>query len=279
MFDELTGGVTYYSFVTDLVENFDSNASDISAKLQKVASLIFNQNNLIVALTCNDTDVPAFSEHLLPFVHRLGKQPIDYQTWTFEFVKKNEGLLSASKVQYVLQGYDFRKLGYEWNGKMHVLNQILSRDYLQNTIRVIGGAYGGFSSFSENGQVYFASYRDPNLKETLDNYQAATNFLSTFEVDEEAMSRFIIGTVARMDRPLTPSEKGNVAVRYHFEGVTREKLQTDRDAVLATTPEDIRAMHNLVEEILKQQAYCVYGSEEKIKEQKDLFGELVELSQ
>ena len=162
---------------------------------------------------------------------------------------------------------------------MRVLNQVLSRDYLQNTIRVIGGAYGGFSSFSENGQVYFASYRDPNLTETLENYRASTDFIKEFEADDEAMTRFIIGTVARMDRPLTPSEKGNVAVRYHLEGVTQADKQLERDAVLATSPEDIRAMQSLVADILSQDAYCVYGSEEKIKEAKQVFGELVELAQ
>mgnify|MGYP006277906633 CR=1 FL=1 len=279
MFDELTSGVTYYQFVTELVEQYDERSQEIVEHLQEVAALLFTRDNMLVTLTCDDKDVPAFAEQLMPFVETLESNPPESQTWAFDFDKKNEGLLSASKVQYVLQGYDFKKLGHEWDGKMRVLNQVLSRDYLQNTIRVIGGAYGGFSSFSENGQVYFASYRDPNLTETLENYRASTDFIKEFEADDEAMTRFIIGTVARMDRPLTPSEKGNVAVRYHLEGVTQADKQLERDAVLATSPEDIRAMQSLVADILSQDAYCVYGSEEKIKEAKQVFGELVELAQ
>ncbi|NJO91304.1 MAG: hypothetical protein HC831_21825 [Chloroflexia bacterium] len=65
------------------------------------------------------------------------------------------------------------------------MNNILSNDYLHNKIRVIGGAYGGFSGVQIDGTVYFGSYRDPNLKETLENYNAAPEFLSTFEADEE----------------------------------------------------------------------------------------------
>ncbi|HOG19795.1 MAG TPA: hypothetical protein PKW37_05085, partial [Salinivirgaceae bacterium] len=48
--------------------------------------------------------------------------------------------------------------------------------------------------------------------------------------------------------------------------------QADRDAVLSTTAEDIRAFSKMVDDILKQNNICVYGGEEKIKANKDLFG-------
>ena len=56
------------------------------------------------------------------------------------------------------------------------------------------------------------------------------------------MTRFIIGTIADMDNPLTPSQKGFQAVEYYYENVTPEKLQQGRDAVLSTKVEDIRNM-------------------------------------
>ena len=64
------------------------------------------------------------------------------KTWDLTPQAKNEGFTTPSKVQYVIAGYDFKKLGYQWDGKMRVLNQILSTDYLQTRIRVMGGAYG-----------------------------------------------------------------------------------------------------------------------------------------
>ena len=131
-------------------------------------------------------------------------------------------LLAASKVQYVIKGYDFKKLGYDWNGKIRVLNKILSSDWLYNQVRVIGGAYGGFSSFSSTGRVYFGSYRDPNLKETLETFNGTPDYLDKFEADETDMDRYIIGTIARMDRPLTPSQKGNWAVSRYFMKMTKQ---------------------------------------------------------
>ena len=157
------------------------------------------------------------------------------------------------------------------------MNQVLSREWLRNQIRVIGGAYGGFCNFSSSGQVYFGSYRDPNLKETIDNFDASPEFLSEFEPDEDTMTRFIIGTIARMDRPLSPSDEGNLAVVRYLEKVTEEDIQKERDDVLATVPEDIREMNPFVADILKQNAFSVYGNEDKVKLNKDLFKKIMTL--
>ena len=147
MFDELTGGVEYYWFVTDLANNFDEKADQIVSSLTETAKLLFNKNNMMASVTCSKDDLGVFNGNLDTFVKTQPEGTVDYKVWNFKLENKNEGLLAASKVQYVIKGYDFKKLGYEWNGKMRVLSQILSSDYLQNQIRVIGGAYGGFSSF------------------------------------------------------------------------------------------------------------------------------------
>jgi presequence protease len=278
LFDEITGGAEYYWFLTDLVENFDDNSENIIQNFQKAASLIFSQDNLIVAVTCDDADMPTFSKGVASFIATLPDQQATLKKWNLKREKKNEGLLTASKVQYVLQGWDFKQLGYKWDGSMRVLNQVLSRDYLQNTIRVLGGAYGGFSSFSPSGRAYFASYRDPNLKETLDNYAATPKWLHEFEADETEMTRLIIGAIAQMDKPLTPSEKGSIAFRRYFQKTTGEMAQNDRDAVINTTPEEIRSMEKMISDILGQKAWCVYGNEDKIESEKTLFNNVIELT-
>ena len=277
MFNELTQGLEYYWFITGLVNNFDKNFEDIQTKLQKTAQQLFQKENLLVTVTCDNGDLVNFNQELLKFTGTLPTGKINKQPWKFEFSNKNEGFLTASKVQYCLKGYNFKKLGYEWNGKIRVMNQILSREWLTNQVRVIGGAYGGFSNFSSSGMSYFGSYRDPNLKQTLENFDASPEFLSNFEPNEDAMTRFIIGTIARMDRPMTASNKGNVAVSRYLEKTTKESVQANRDAVLSTSPEDIRQMSKFVEDILKQNAFCVYGNEDKIKADKNLFKKIMKL--
>ncbi len=278
MFDELTGGMAYYWFITRLSQDFDAMQDDIIKNLARTADLLFSKNNLVAALTCSEEDLDGSKEALMEMIPSLPTEKAEILAWNLEPVKKNEGLLAASKVQYVIKGYDFKKLGYQYNGKMRVLQQVLSRDWLQNRIRVIGGAYGGFARFSPTGQVIFGSYRDPNLIETLENFDATPGFLHEFDADETTMTRFIIGTIAGMDRPLTPSQKGDRAVQRFFEKTTPDEIQAERDAVLAVTAGDIRDMEGMISDILKQNSFCVYGNEEKIQEAKDRFGALVQLT-
>ncbi|MBE9469230.1 MAG: insulinase family protein [Bacteroidetes bacterium] len=278
MFNEETNGLDYYRFVTDLTDNFDTKNKEISEKLIKTANLIFNKKNMIAGITCSDENYPAFSEGLQKLISSLPEGDGKINDWKFQFSKKNEGLMTASKVQYVIKGYDYKQLGYQWNGNMRVLNQILSREYLQTQVRVLGGAYGGFAGFSKSGNSYFASYRDPNLKETLDNYDATPEFVKTFDADSNAMTRFIIGTIARMDGPTTASQRGSIAINRYFTKTTLKELQTERAQVLSATPEDIKSYEKMITDILDQNAICVYGNSKKIEANKSLFKKIFKVA-
>jgi Zn-dependent M16 (insulinase) family peptidase len=91
------------------------------------------------------------------------------------------------------------------------------------------------------------------------------------------MTRYIIGTIAGMDTPVTPSDKGNIAVSNYFTRQTKESLQQDRAAVLGTTISDIRAFAPLAQAILDQNYLCVYGNADKIRKEKALFEHFVEI--
>ncbi len=277
LYNELTSGLDYYWFITDLSKNFDKNSAEIIEKLQKTASLIFTNRNMVAAVTCSKKDLEPFTKGLESFEKAMPSVNPVYTSWSLVPVKKNEGILAASKVQYVINGYNFKKLGYKWDGRMRVLNQILSTDWLQTQIRVIGGAYGGFSQFGLTGNATFNSYRDPNLKETLDNYNGTPGYLAKFEADSATMLRYIIGTISGMDAPLTPSQKGDQSYMMYFNKRTKEDVQRDRDAVLSTKAEDIRGFSKLVKDVIGQNDICVYGNEEKIKSNQTLFKELVKI--
>ncbi len=277
MFDEITGGFEYYWFVNKIVADFDKNSDEVIANIEKTAKMLFTKNNMMVGTTCDTKDYSAFEAGFNTFASTLPVVEEKTQPWNFQLSKKNEGFVSTSKVQYVVKSFNFKQLGYTWNGKINVLNSIISSEWLQNKIRVIGGAYGGFSGFSPDGTVYFASYRDPNLKETLDNYDGTVGYLNTFKADEEKMLGYIIGTISDVDYPLTASQKGNVAYGRYFKKYTKEQLQAERDAILSTTDADIRGMEKMVKDVLSQNLYCVYGNKEKIETNKKLFNKIMTL--
>lgn len=277
MFSELTGGISYYRFVTGLLNDIDQRIDQIADRLQQVARLIFTRGNLVTGLTCSGEDRIAISGQLNQLFERLPGGKNEAAPWLFETKPGNEGLMSASNVQYVTLGYNFQKLGYQWNGRMRVLNQVLSTDWLQTQVRVIGGAYGGFSSITPSGNITLNSYRDPNLGATLETFRKTPAYLRQFDADPQTMTRYIIGTIADMDAPLTPSQQGLKALNMYLSGRTNQERQADRDAVLSTTPQHIRDFSKLLDDVVQQQALCIYGNGDKLNREKELFGELVQV--
>lgn len=274
-YSELTRGLSYTKFITALTRNFDKNSDDIIKKLEEVAKIIFTKSNLEVSVTAAEKDIKTFQNEMKGFVAALSDEKPEVQKYQFKFDNKNEGITSTSKVQYVLQGFNYKDLGYKYSGKMAVLTKILSTDYLHKKVRVMGGAYGGFCGINDDGMVYFGSYRDPNLKKTLEIYKKTTDYLKNFKVDKKSMSGYIIGTLSKFERPYTAKMKGNSALNNYYENISKANVQQVRKDILSTTPEDINGMMKMIEDILSKNYYCVFGNEKKIKESKDIFTKLI----
>ena len=86
----------------------------------------------------------------------------------------------------------------------------------------------------------FASYRDPNLAETLDAYGQTAGFLRNLQLDEDELTRALIGTIGGIDIYLLPDAKGYTDMVRYLTGQTDEKRQKLRDELLSTTAADFK---------------------------------------
>jgi presequence protease len=274
-YGDITSGLHFYKFIEELEKNFDSRAMEIVEALREISSVVFTKNNLIASVTSEEEEYGIFEESLPELYDSLGEGGIKPYSYSFDLEKANEGLMTSGKVQYVAKAYNFIKLGYKYSGSMLVLKTISNYDYLWNRVRVQGGAYGSFSSFMKNGNMFFTSYRDPNLVDTLKVYDEAGQYFSSFETDKRQMTKYIIGTISDLDAPLTPSMKGEKAAEYYFRKISYDDLQKERAEVLGTDVEKVRGFGKMLDELMKQDYLCVMGNEEKIKANKDVFGRLI----
>lgn len=128
-----------------------------------------------------------------------------------------------------------------------------------------------------NGNTYFSSYRDPNLKKTKEIYDKIPDYIRSFTADEREMTKYIIGTVSELDTPLNPAAKGMRSLSAYLTGVTYEDIQRERDEVIGASEEDIRKTADLISFVLSQDNFCVIGNEEKITAQKELFSQIRQL--
>lgn len=268
------GILQFYDFIADLEKNFTAKSDEIYSNLESITKLIFNKENLLVSVTTDEKNYPKFKESFSTFYPCLKSQNAPIVEYTFDITKCNEGLMTSGKVQYVVKGANFRKLGYPYKGSLKVLETILRYDYLWTRVRVQGGAYGGFAKFERNGNMVFGSYRDPNLKETLAVYDEMPVYLRNFAVDQREMTKYIIGTMSQLDTPLTSSQKGERATNQYLRKISQEKIQEERNEILSTKQTDISRLADLVDEAMKQNYLCVFGNEQKIKENQNLFNHL-----
>jgi Zn-dependent M16 (insulinase) family peptidase len=264
-YSELTKGFEYFWFLEQLVRSFEENPDQVIETLEKVYNKIFRKQGLIISVTGDEGSQKEFDDYINDFMEDINYKPFDQVSYDFELAKKNEGIMSASSVQYVTAGYNFRKLGYDYSGKMQVLRTVLSNEYLHDRIRAKGGAYGTGISFNDNGNVIATSYRDPRLQETYDVYQDMHTFIEGLDLSDEELTKFIIGAISRSDSAMTAKGKGMLSTANYISGISQDVLQADRDAILSTKVSDLKEMAKMVGELMSQGYLCVYGNKEQIK--------------
>ena len=267
--------LAYYRFLRDLRANFAARFKELRTRLDEVRRRLYRREGLILSVTTAEADYGAVEKAAASFLAALPAEHYPAADYTLAAPVKNEGLTNSSRVQYVGKAADFRKLGYPFTGAMRVLETIMRYGYLWNRVRVQGGAYGASAQFSREGILLFTSYRDPNLSETLAVYDEVADYLRQFTASAREMTKYIIGTISAMDTPLTPQMKGSLAAGCYLRGVTDEMRQQTRREVLTTGEAEIRALAELVEKGMKQDIYCVFGNEEKLKENRRLFSRLI----
>ena len=268
------GILPYNEFLKDLLKNFDEKFDGLVEDLFDTAEKLLNKNNLVISVTSTEELYKEFCPHLDKLLKSLPVEEYPIAHYDYKLKSLNEGLYSQSRVQYVGKGANFINLGYEYEGSLSVLETILRYDYFWTKIRVQGGAYGAFVHFTRNGSMFFGSYRDPNLKDTIEVFDKTAEYLKNFNVSDREMDKYIIGTMSKIDKPLTPSIKGQLAAEFCLKNITYEDRQKSRDEILKTRQNDIRSLEKMISACMDENNLCVFGNEEIIKENEKIFGSI-----
>jgi len=271
-YDEKISGLDYYDFLVNIEK--EDKKSTISDILKKVRDLIFNKGNMLISYSGKEEEYENFKEKVKYLISKTNNNDFEKEEYNFELGKKNEGLLTQGNVQYVAKGGNYKTHGYKYSGALSLLESILGFDYLWNAVRVKGGAYGVFSNFRRDGGAYIVSYRDPNIKSTLEAYDNIPKYLNDFEADEREMTKYIIGTIRKYDQPISNGIKGDIAVSYYLSNFTYEDLQNEREEIINADVEKIKSFAPMIKDLMKEDYICVLGNEEKIKENKDIFNNI-----
>jgi len=281
---EIMGGITYVDTLKKLEEQAENDWPALLARFENIRNVMLEQSTcrdgVIVNLTGDKAVLDTVQPDVDKFISSLpgdgsNKLP-DFYTTEHPWITaaraemsqaapvKDEGFVVATQVSYVGKGGRLFEKGETVPGSTAVVSKFLRTGYLWDHVRVIGGAYGGFCTFSpEDGFFSFLSYRDPNLAGTLDVYDATASHLAAsakaLAEDPDALSTAIIGAIGDMDSVLSVDQKGWTSLQRWMSGVTPEARQRFRNEIIDCSAEDFAAFSERLEG-LKDPSVAVVSS-------------------
>lgn len=275
LFNDLTKGIAYLNFLEniDIEKDFDR----VYENLSRLSKTVFSADNLLIHTICDEKGYKNAFNGIESLTDSLFKEGTKPEKAVLKTEIKNEGFVTPSMVNYVARFGNFVNHGFKYTGVLRVLKVLLSYDYLWNNIRVKGGAYGCSAIFGRSGNSGFVSYRDPNVLNTNKVYEGIVDYVKNFTANDREMTKSVIGAISELDTPLTPSREGLKGLSSYYSKVRHEDLVKEREEVLNTSEEDIRALVPLIEAVLSDKLICAIGNEDLIEKDKELFKEVKHL--
>ncbi|XP_044489578.1 presequence protease 1, chloroplastic/mitochondrial-like isoform X1 [Mangifera indica] len=248
---EQMGGVSYFEFLQALEEKVDQDWSSISLSLEEIRRSLLSRDRCLINLTADGKNLKNVEKFVGKFLDMLpSNSPVETVRWKARLPPTHEAIVIPTQVNYVGKAGNIYDTGYQLKGSAYVISKYISNTWLWDRIRVSGGAYGGFCDFDTHSGVFsFLSYRDPNLMKSLDVYDGTANFLRELEMDDDTLTKAIIGTIGDVDSYQLPDAKGYSSLLHHLLGITEEERQKRREEILSTSVKDFKEFADAVEAI------------------------------
>jgi presequence protease len=276
--NEMVSGVTAYRSSKELARNYAELEESFLSGLKEMATAIFNRNNLVISITANEREVSSFKDLCGGLITALPESILAKQELILPELPKHEALISSAEVVYAVQGGKLLPGGEGYSGHFEVLKTYLSRDYLWNTVRQMGGAYGCFIQFSHiSGNFAVISYRDPQVRKTYDSYAAMAKVIKNLDIPQEVLQQLIIGTYGNFTPHQASAAKGVSARNEYLNGITAEFKQQRIEEIISTSVDDMRSYGDAFSSMQEQSNRMIIGNRSKIEADSDLFDQISEL--
>ncbi|WP_163336337.1 insulinase family protein [Desulfopila sp. IMCC35008] len=277
-YSEMFSGVTSYMAVKELALNYSEKEELFLSYLQEICTTLFNRNNLLMVATADSSELEVLSKVGQCLPDALATTPVSMHTLPKTNQVEHEAFITSAEVVFAVQGGNLLENSSSYNGHFEVLKTYLSRDYLWNSVRQMGGAYGCFIQFSQiTGNLAYISYRDPQVRKTYEAYNNVANVVATLDIPDKVLEQLVIGTYGNFDPHQSAAAKGATARNEYLSGITKEFKQKRISEILSTTVTDMKAFADDFARMTPGCHRAIIGNRAKIEKDKDLFTQLTEL--
>lgn len=258
---EYDGGYSFYQFIKSLL---DQDKDNIINNLKAIYSKVFNKQRMTLSIISEDVDTLVNK-----IINDRNSSAVNPDTVKPLNKKANEGIVIASGVGYGEYAADITGKVDNMRGQLAVVNKILSLDYLWNTVRAQGGAYGVGATGNEKSEAFY-SYRDPKPLDSIETYKKSSEYLRKVASSDESIEKYIIGTIGDSEPILTTKSKMQTGNAEYFSNYSYEDKSQTRKQILSTTKQDMIKVADILDEMKKDAHICVVASKEVVESCKDI---------
>ena len=257
---EEMNGVNALFYARELSRRVDEDWASVSADLRELHGLIIRRDGLKLSLTADSALISLARGPLEVLAQSLPSRPLPAAVLELAELPGAEWLSAPAQVNYTGLGLSMKGTGYEYSGSLAVIMRHLRMGYLWDRVRVQGGAYGCFARYGRTtGAFTFASYRDPNVADTLKVYRATADYLGNLSLSEADITRAVVGAIGDVDTYMLPGAKGSAAFSRWMSGETDEERQRIREEILSTRLSDFHDFAPCLAKALENAVPCVLG--------------------
>lgn len=266
-------GIEHLFFLRALADRAEHAWETVEEDLVALKHLVLHRNRILMHLTADRPVFEASLEHLAKVVHVLPQEADSpEQSWVAAARHACSGVLALPKTETLEAPAQVNAVGMAVSlagtgmpdGSALVAGKYLDTVYLWEKVRVIGGAYGGYSSIDlATGMMLCVSYRDPNLTRTINVFRHVAEFLQKADPPREEIVKSIIGTIGDIDAYQLPDAKGFTALINMLTGFTQEHKQRVRESVLDADLHVFRKLGKTLAAALPDARFCALVAPER----------------
>ncbi len=260
---ERTTGLSYLTSVRGLLTRLEQDAPSVLADLETLRAAIVAGPGVVFDCTAEAdglTRATGLARQLLADLPAARPNAAAGPDATPLSLPAGEALIAPAQINYVGKAANLYDLGYAYHGSAAVILRYLRMGYLWEHVRVRGGAYGAFCTLDRlGGTLICASYRDPNVDETLASFDGMADFLRAFNPDRAQLTQAIVGAVGDLDAYLLPDAKGARSLARWLSRDAEEQRARMREEILGTTEKHFRDFAEVLTDAARAGAVCVLG--------------------
>lgn len=273
-FKELEKGRAHYRKLLRLRSALEKGDASPLEEMNSLLRKIVNSSGLDILLICDERDAPAMEAGARAVI---GSLPCAPHGTAFSLKRPEaaaEGIVIPSDVCYAGLGANVASLGLKVPLQLAFARKYLRTNYLWDSIRVRGGAYGAILSTDRGGDVVLMSYRDPAVAPTYRVYEGIPGILKDISLSEKQINDLTIGTLSDIDMPLAVYTRGRRVLTELYTRNSWEKQCEVRSALLSVTQKDVRECAEVFRTVWEKGLRVSMGSRSRIEEASEYFDEI-----